>query len=181
MTTADWALGISLFGLAWNVWSKFIFPKPRLQVKISSVMIVSLDDDGPMPRFIRLSVVNHGPIPARIAGVTVVMRRSIFSRQVHGQVQTLTNYLYSDETNLEPTREIAVGHDAASYLPFDAVSVLRRDVAKIGYSDAFGRKHFAPARQVRAVKDELAAAFPDAWTREALKALNAPYWAKAAS
>ena len=41
MTTADWALIISLCslllamaGFVWNVWSKFIYPKPKVRVSI---------------------------------------------------------------------------------------------------------------------------------------------------
>jgi hypothetical protein len=42
VTTADWALVISLCsavvslaGFVWNVWSKFIYPKPRVQVSFN--------------------------------------------------------------------------------------------------------------------------------------------------
>jgi hypothetical protein len=42
MHTADWALVISLFSavialssLAWNVWPKFIYPKPTVRIRLS--------------------------------------------------------------------------------------------------------------------------------------------------
>jgi hypothetical protein len=47
MTTADWALVISLLsaatslaGFIWSVWSKFIYPKPRVRVSFSMVSVI---------------------------------------------------------------------------------------------------------------------------------------------
>ena len=41
MTTADWALAVSLFsfvvalaGFVWNVWSKFIYPRAKVRAYI---------------------------------------------------------------------------------------------------------------------------------------------------
>ena len=46
MTTSDWALIISLCSLAvalssfvWNVWSKFIYPKPTVRVTLQATII----------------------------------------------------------------------------------------------------------------------------------------------
>jgi hypothetical protein len=51
MTTADWALVISILsallsfaGFVWNVWSKFIYPKPDLRVHFSMMGFIG---DGP--------------------------------------------------------------------------------------------------------------------------------------
>ncbi|WP_299500406.1 hypothetical protein [uncultured Roseobacter sp.] len=67
MTTADWAITISLASLAlsiagfiWNVWSKFIYPKARLRVGISNRIAFGEGWDH-NPESICLSVVNHGP------------------------------------------------------------------------------------------------------------------------
>jgi len=70
MTTADWALAISLgslvialAGFVWNVWSKFIFPKPKVQVSFSYMTALIGDHQVPV---ISLSGTNHGPIPVTL-------------------------------------------------------------------------------------------------------------------
>src|SRR3954453_15059889 len=76
MSTADYALIVSLFSavvsigaLLWNVWQKFIFVKPALQVsfRVSRVFkptegIAARTDI----RLLHLSVTNLGPGPATI-------------------------------------------------------------------------------------------------------------------
>jgi hypothetical protein len=81
VSTSDWALTISLLsffvslgGLAWNVWSKFIFPKPRFQVGISRVLIFDLADEPPFPSAIRLLATNHGPIPCKLTGAILRLK-----------------------------------------------------------------------------------------------------------
>jgi hypothetical protein len=66
MTTADWALTISLgsliislFGFIWNVWSKFIYPKPLVKTSISLMTVYSKSGSG--PDCITLSATNFGP------------------------------------------------------------------------------------------------------------------------
>jgi hypothetical protein len=50
MQVADWALLISLLSLAisiagfvWNVWSKFIFPKPKIDLSLTVMRVVHSD------------------------------------------------------------------------------------------------------------------------------------------
>ena len=67
MQTADWAFVISILSLIvsaasfiWNVWSKFIYPKPVLRVSFSMVQIVG-DNLDEIPCVLRLSATNMGP------------------------------------------------------------------------------------------------------------------------
>ena len=65
MQTADWALvislcsfGVSLAAFVWNVWSKFIYPKPQVQVAFRMMTIVqggSADES-----ILSLSATKHG-------------------------------------------------------------------------------------------------------------------------
>ena len=55
MTTADWALAVSLCsfavalaGFVWNVWSKFIFPKAKVRSYISIYLIIDGDGSAPL-------------------------------------------------------------------------------------------------------------------------------------
>ncbi|MCK3777222.1 helix-turn-helix domain-containing protein [Ensifer sesbaniae] len=66
MTTADWALVISLCSFfvslacfIWNVWSKFIYPKAKVSVHFSVNTIIGGSDDG--FKVISLLATNLGP------------------------------------------------------------------------------------------------------------------------
>lgn len=71
METSDWALIISLFslllslaGFIWNVWSKFVFPKPRVAVSFMVMHVVGSDQ---RQRFLSLDVTNFGPSEVTIS------------------------------------------------------------------------------------------------------------------
>jgi hypothetical protein len=70
MTTAEYALivsiasiFISLIALLWNVWQKFLFVKPALQVSFGVWRIVQPGAPGHNRRLLHLSVTNMGPGP----------------------------------------------------------------------------------------------------------------------
>jgi hypothetical protein len=66
VNTAQWALVISigsvllsLAGFIWNVWSKFIYPKPRVRVRCSFLIMVG-GDAREGDEAIAITVVNNG-------------------------------------------------------------------------------------------------------------------------
>jgi hypothetical protein len=66
LTTADWALGISLCsfvvslaGFVWNVWSKFIYPKAKVRASVRVVTIIPRQPN--QDDFIDLRAANFGP------------------------------------------------------------------------------------------------------------------------
>ena len=68
MTTADWALvislcsaAISLAALAWNIWAKFIFPKPTVRVSFSVNRM--FPDRAKVGKFLTLSATNRASSP----------------------------------------------------------------------------------------------------------------------
>jgi hypothetical protein len=68
MKTADWALVISLCSAAislaafvWNVWSKFIYPKPRVRVSFQMMRTV-LPGTSIGEQVLVLSTTNLGPV-----------------------------------------------------------------------------------------------------------------------
>ena len=67
MTTADWALVISLCsfavalaGFVWSIWSKFIYPRANIRPYIAACLIVG-GDGSPARKAICLSATNYGP------------------------------------------------------------------------------------------------------------------------
>lgn len=83
MTSSDFALlisGISLpiamLALSWNVYEKFIFVKPRLQVSFGVVSVIQNGKVG--KKLLSLSVTNLGPGPAIIHSTIARIRKSRF-------------------------------------------------------------------------------------------------------
>lgn len=98
MQTADWALvisicsaAISLAGFIWNVWSKFIYPKPRVRVHFSMVTAFyprAPRDPDPV-RVLSLSATNMGPAEVTLRSALILFKRHWFSEGTHGILNVL--------------------------------------------------------------------------------------------
>jgi len=82
MTTADYALivslgsvAISLVALLWNVWQKYIFVKPNLQVGFAVMKVFHPGSADHGKQLLCLTVTNMGPGPATLAVCTAKMTR----------------------------------------------------------------------------------------------------------
>jgi hypothetical protein len=104
MNTADWALIISicsavvsLAGFVWNVWSKFIYPKPKVRVSFAMVQIIELDSDD-IPSVLRLSATNMGPSEVTLSNVLIGFRGHFYESKGFGLLSTLDNYPRHQDT-----------------------------------------------------------------------------------
>lgn len=159
MQTADWALLISLLSLfvslaafVWNVWSKFIYPKPVVRVSFSMVQIVELGSDE-TPEVLTLRATNMGPAEVTLTQPMVDSRERVWSEKGYGLLSTLENYpTYQDATRGHfgagfPVT-IPVGGQYTAYLVPDHERLAKGDYRRIGFSDTFGRSHWAPRRDI---------------------------------
>lgn len=179
MSTADYALivslvsvVISLAGFVWNVWSKFIFPQPRLRVRFSVSQLIDLGSPEPLgPRILTLSAVNHGQTATQVTGALVRLRQSD-GTVAKAQPWALTNPHWSSEVSFNPgfPKDVGRGERCEISFPFEAESVFRRGVVAIGFLDSLGRESWAPRNNLRGVQDALRLEFPASWTKEALAA-----------
>lgn len=165
MTTADWALIISLLsfsvalaGFVWNVWSKFIFPKPRVEVGISFVGVY--EEGKEMENLVSLTAVNHGPSQATLYHALMQSERSLFrSKRSFGILNPLNNYPAQYYT-IGPfggglPKKVDVGEQFAVYFIPDHPEIADGKWSKIGFSDTFGRMHWASRRQFEKVRQEV--------------------------
>src|SRR5882762_7634891 len=97
MSTADWALVISicsaivsLAGFVWNVWSKFIYPKPRVQVSFSFMRVVQGNFSG--EKVLVLSATNMGPVQVTLYYALVTYSRWAPRLSSVGVLNPLHNY-----------------------------------------------------------------------------------------
>lgn len=158
MTTADWAiiisigsLLISLAGFVWNVWSKFIYPKPSVRVDIASTIAVGVGN-GPPPDCISLSVVNHGPGEIQLQTAVALPRRAWFSRKrTYAILPPMNNWPYDTGTQGPFSgglpKTLTVGQTFAVHFPRTTEFFEESDLVRFGFKDSFGRYHWASKRQ----------------------------------
>jgi hypothetical protein len=155
MKTADWALAISicsaalsLFTLMWNVWSKFIFPKPRLVVGFSLQGV--FDQRGWHDPFLTLSITNHGPVPDIVTHSIVQVGNGIFTKRELG---VIPNEFYRSQGPFSGglPKKIEVGEEF-SLRYWYGENWLTENVIRVGVVDSFNNKHWCRRSDVKGVK-----------------------------
>lgn len=170
MTTADYALIVSicsgvvaLGSLGWNIWSKFIYPKPRLRARFAAV--VMLDGQQPAPRFLSLTLTNHGPIECTVHSVHAAFARKWPKKPQHALINPIHD-VNRPQLGVGPfagglPKKLAVGETFSLYFPHSADSFARDDINAFGVTDTFGRWHKVSRKDLKEVRQALAEAYPD--------------------
>jgi hypothetical protein len=163
MQTADWALvisicsaAISLAGFIWNVWSKFIYPKPKVHVSFQ-MMTIFRAGYSVQPDVLVLSATNMGP-------AEVTLRTAIIAFPTTFQWQKFTRFALLNPLHDFPTvsdlsigpfggglpKKLAVGEQFSAYFIPDHEGLAKGDYQRIGFDDTFGSLHWAPRRHILA-------------------------------
>jgi hypothetical protein len=171
MSVADWALVISLCSAAvslasfvWNVWSKFIYPKPQVVVSFSFMtMLVPAAERHLLTRSennaLALSATNHGPIEVTLnsvvgAGGFCWWKRRPARIGLLNPIPGFPDYpgQYSDELTGPFSgglpKKIAVGEQFSLYFIPDHEALAKDEIERIGFTDTFGRFHWAPRKDL---------------------------------
>jgi hypothetical protein len=172
MQTADWALAISILsaaislaGFVWNVWSKFIYPKPRVRVHFS--MVTAIRPRGPHDpdpvRVLSLSATNMGPADVTLQSTLVLFQPHFFSEKTYALMNVLPQFPSTTDYAVEYEalgggpfaggfpKKLVVGESFSAYLVPDHETLARGDYERIGFNDSFGRMHWAPRRDILSV------------------------------
>jgi hypothetical protein len=169
MTTADWALIISIFsllialaGFIWSVWSKFIYPKPRVRV---SFMLMKLDRNNIPLRLFVLKFTNFGPGEIVIDCAVLRPKRSLFQWRVPLSIPNPIDDIWQPEKATGPfagglPKKLATGEEYSLYFPFAAEMWLRGDFEAIGVHDSFLRSHWASKGNFRRAREQFQQHFP---------------------
>jgi len=167
MTTADYALIVSicsgvvaLSSLGWNIWSKFIYPKPRLRMGFSAIVVidhVAAPED--RPRFVAVNITNHGPIETTVHSFNVKFSRGLFKKPQFAFISPIHD-IHRPEIGVGIfggglPKKLAVGETFSLYFPFTADSFARDPLARAGVSDVFGQFHAISRKDINTVKAEL--------------------------
>jgi hypothetical protein len=161
-TTADYALilsliaaFISLANFGWSVWSKFIFPKPRLKVKLTHVIAVGHQIED-FPNAIGATAINYGPTDLTlIALVGWVSPASPFSKSRRAVLRAFDDYPNSLNATIGASVGLPIrlkpGESHTIYLP--ETPKIFREIRNIGFSDGFGREHFSDRQGKRILRE----------------------------
>lgn len=177
MTTGDWALIISLCSFAvalgsfiWNVWSKFIYPKPQIRVTFQASIIFHPGSSDHQQEFLSLNATNHGPGDVTLHSAVVYHRkekwwkdwRAFFKKHYRRQYGIL-NPLHDFPNRFDHTigpfsgglpKKLPVGESFSSYFPRE-VDWFQHKGFRIGFSDSFGRNHWCTKRDVEKVRKDV--------------------------
>jgi hypothetical protein len=170
MGVADWALvisicsaGVSVAGFVWNVWSKFIYPKPRVRVSFSfmTMLMPSAQDQSSLARTennaLALTATNMGPI-----GVTLYntigasfpwWRRRAASIGLLNPLPRFPDWPGQFNDAAGPfagglPKKVEVGEQFTVYFVPDHEALASEKLDRIGFTDTFGRFHWAPRRDL---------------------------------
>jgi hypothetical protein len=158
MSTADWALVISILSaavsflaLGWNVWSKFIYPKPALVVTFSVMNI--FDENGLSDPFFNPSITNHGPIQVTLTGSYARFSRGWFARSSLGMINPLSDFPHDLKSTRGPfsgglPKKLDVGEES-SLKYWHGKNWMDENPIGIGVRDSFGRLHWCSRRDIR--------------------------------
>lgn len=182
LTTADYALIVSicsaflsLFSLGWNIWSKFIYPKPKVRISVdlkyahlSSGHIVSIGADG---RFaggtpsnelslpaIEISVANFGPGPVTVTSAVGKPKKALPLEKSEGLAIVTAYDHYPLDLNSKNVfggglpKTLDVGGELTLYFPVDSDLTGEGSLKKLGVRDSFSRFHWIERSQMKELR-----------------------------
>lgn len=173
MTTADWALVVSLFsfcvslaGFVWNVWSKFIYPRAKVRAYIAVMLII--DGDGSPPRrTIQLSATNYGPTDITLESHQAKRRQGFLWFGRNRELALINPIAHPDSTT--PTgwfapgfpKKLAVGESVSVYFSAEAPKrwVEEGNLFFFGFSDTFGRLHWCSHANAKKFRKDIVDGF----------------------
>jgi hypothetical protein len=169
MQTADWALvislcsaGVSLASFIWNVWSKFIYPKPVVQVSFQMMRSIYPAQGVVGGQVLALIATNMGP--AQVTLRTAICRRRkrfpFLKTRSFFLLSPIPNYPQDTELSIGPfagglPKKLEVGEQFTAYFIPDHEGLAKGEAARIGFDDTFGTLHWAPRSHIRDALPEI--------------------------
>jgi hypothetical protein len=166
MSTSDYALITSLFSIAiaigalvWNVWQKFIFVKPALQVTFG-IYRAFQSTSGYIAtptghRLLRLTVTNLGP-GAVVLYACIAKTKALWWRKPE---LSMINPIHGDPMDEQPISigpfgfglptKIDVGDTKSFYFPYAEDCFLREGVHRVGINDTYQRNTWCRRHDMR--------------------------------
>ena len=163
MTIADWALIISVFSTCialasfiWNIWSKFIYPKPKISVAIAVMNVMPNPHN--LPSFVSLSATNHGPNDVTLKLALTRTKKSLFKKSRFAIMQPAEHPHALDQTSGPFSgglpKSLKVGEEFAVYFPITK-NWSTDGYYFYGFEDTFGRQHWCTKKNAKKFEENL--------------------------
>jgi len=177
MTTSDYALVVSITSLfasfctlIWNVWQKFIFVRPSVQVSFVLMSVLQPSDDGVAhptgQKLLLLVATNMGPGAVVLYACIAKSRSSWWKKALIG----ILNPIHGDPTSAVATSlgpfsaglpvKIDAGDSKSFYFPYNADCFLGEPLLRVGVNDTYYRNAWCQRRDVLKVMEYFHADFP---------------------
>ena len=151
MTTADWALIVSLCSFAvalasfiWNVWSKYIYPKPKVRVALRwSYPVFDTELGNPA---ISATATNHGPGRLTITSLVGSASRGAFRQSATAIIPIFPNWPHSQEVarlGATPNLPIQLSEGESITVNFPVEVFKSPALNGIAFLDGYGRENRA--------------------------------------
>lgn len=144
------SLGVASVALGWNIYRDVLLrPRARVSYKFGR----SHTEQGRTGEFVFLSIVNLGPGQIRLTSIEA-QRRPWWDVAGRWRKRYAVIYDYRNPLSARLPLTLDVAESADYPLPWSADGVAAMAITHIGFKDTFGRVHFAPRKDVRAVKEK---------------------------
>ena len=159
-TTADYALILSLFSIVlalasfvWNVWSKFIFPKPKLET-YAGYFVSGNPTASETDHYIMLTVVNHGPMSATVKLLIgrVPAWHSLLTRRFKPFIIKHFGESKLHMPRIDLPKKIEQGEEAKFVFDGKIDWFSKEPHFQIGIVDVFGRKYFVAKKDMKNIQ-----------------------------
>jgi hypothetical protein len=138
---------ISIGALFWNVWQKFIFVRPALQVSFGLYRIVQPGiPAGVNHRLLSLTITNMGPGPVVLSSCVAKCKKPWWRRAQH---YGLLNPIEGDPAEPNPKgigpfggglpAKVDAGDVKTFYFPYSKEGFLKEGLARVGINDTYHR------------------------------------------
>lgn len=137
---------VSALALGWNIYRDVIL-KPRVRVWFAVVSILS-EGSPEAPQYLNLKVTNHGPGSLKISNICV--RDASLWKMALRRVKLAI--IIPDDRNPMSEKlpsKVEVGDKIEILLPYNKHCFLNGSFTHVGVSDYYGRRHWAPKKQLR--------------------------------
>lgn len=163
------SLAVALVALAWGMWEKFIFVRPRLQVSFGVFRVFQSGKFG--KSLLSLTATNMGPGPVIIHSCIVQIRTRWFWKKQLAILNPIHNDPVSDvATSIGPFSaglplKLDAGEVKSFYFPFTEDTFLGNPVTRVGVTDTYGRNTWCRGRDAKKASRKFREEFPNASTQ----------------
>jgi hypothetical protein len=163
------SLAVALIALAWNVWEKFIFVRPRLQVTFGIWQVIQNGKFG--KSLLSLNVTNMGPGPVIIHLCIIQSPTRWFWKKRSG----IINPIHNDPTSDTPISigpfsaglpsKLDAGDVKSFYFPYTEDTFLKESITRVGVTDTYGRQTWCRGKDAKKASRKFREDFPSTSTQ----------------